>query len=120
MMYLMIANTDVSAFLTEESFVCMTEPVYADSYINIYGEHIRQKTGEMTTIKAVLTDVDDTTARTLRTALSGNTVSVGYISPQEQTAQMICEKAVFSVERDRECVYWTISIILGGNVRSCL
>ena len=119
-MYLTIAGTDVSGYLTEESFTCSAEPVFADSFVNIYGERVRHKTGEMTTIKARLTDVEDTTARALRTALSGSTVSVSYISPRQTQAQMVCERADFSAERDLDGLYWTIDLTLCGNIRSCL
>ena len=120
-MYLTIGNTDVSAYLTEDSFSCTYTPVYADGeYVNIYGERMRTKTGETAEIRAVLCDVDDTTARALRTALGMSTVSVGYISPQTEQAQMVCEKAEFSVERNTDGIFWTVSLVLCGSVRSCL
>ncbi|MCM1524734.1 MAG: hypothetical protein NC120_09785 [Ruminococcus sp.] len=99
--YLKIGNTDVSGFVTENKYSCVTSPVYDEesSFINIFGKRVRVKTGYETDISAVLYDVDDVTAAALRENVSGELCSVSYAAPDVRSG--VFETVKFGLSLDR-------------------
>ena len=113
--YLKIGGTDVSRFITANRYSAVTTPVYDEesTFINIYGEKIRPRTGHEVTVSAVLTDVDDVTAAALSDTLSAGSCTVTYSAPAEKSAAFECEKLALALDRVyRGVKYWTAELIL--------
>lgn len=113
--YLKIGDTDVSRFITENNYSCITEPVYDDdsAFTNIYGERLRPRTGCSVKLTATLYDVDDDTAASLENALRGERVTAEYSAPDEKTAEFECTKFALSLDRIyRGERFWTVDIAL--------
>lgn len=113
--YLKIGGTDVSRFVTENKYSCVTNPVYDDenSFYNIFGKKVMTKTGYETDIHAVLSDVDDVTAAALSETMSGNSCNVVYSAPAEKTGVFECGKISLSLDRVyRGEKFWTAEIYL--------
>lgn len=113
--YLKIGKTDVSRFITSDKYSAETSPVYDEesAFVNIYGEKIRTRTGHEVTVRAVLSDVDDTTAAALSAAFDSEKISVCYCAPTEKTADFCGERLSLALDRIFEGKrFWTAEIVL--------
>lgn len=118
--YLKIADTDVSEFITENDYSVTTEPVYdeANAFVNIYGEKVRQRTGKEVVVSAVLRDVDDGTAAALSAALEKGSAQAVYSAPEQRSAEFEALKLSISLDRlYKGKKYWTAEIKLRAFVR---
>lgn len=113
--HLKIGGTDVSRFITSDKYGVETAPVYDEesSFVNIYGEKIRQRTGHEVTVSAVLSDVDDKTAGALSAAFDNEKIRVTYSAPDEKEADFEGVRLSLSLDRvfggER---FWTAEIKL--------
>lgn len=113
--HLKIGSIDVSSFITANKYSAETAPVYDEesSFVNIYGEKICPRTGHQVTVKAVLSDVDDTAAAGLSAAFENESIRVRYSAPEEKEADFkgvrlsLALDRVFGGER-----FWTADIEL--------
>ena len=99
--YLKIGDIDVSRFITANRYSAVTSPVYDEesSFVNIYGEKIRTRTGHEVTVKAVLSDVDDTAAAGLSAAFESESIRVRYSAPEEKEADFCGVRLSLSLDR---------------------
>lgn len=99
--YLKIGNVDVSRFITANKYSAVTSPVYDEEseFVNIYGEKIRTRTGHEVTVKAVLSDVDDTAAAGLSAAFEGESIRIRYSAPEEKEADFCGVRLSLSLDR---------------------
>lgn len=99
--YLKIGDVDVSRFITADRYSAVTSPVYDEesTFVNIYGEKIRTRTGHEVTVKAVLSDVDDTAAAGLSAAFEKSSIRVRYSAPEEKEADFSGVRLSLSLDR---------------------
>lgn len=85
-MYLSINGTDLSPYVTENSFCCTIEPVYDTSaeYVNANGVKVRTWCGTRTAVRAELTDMTEAAVRSLRSAASAETAEAVIFAPDRQ------------------------------------
>ncbi|WP_455528447.1 hypothetical protein [Huintestinicola sp.] len=113
--HLKIGDIDVSRFITMDKYGVETAPVYDEesSFVNIYGEKVRKRTGHQVTVSAVLSDVDDKTAEGLSKAFDSDSIKVTYSAPDERSADFKGVKLELSLNRvfggER---FWTAEIKL--------
>lgn len=113
--YLKIGDIDVSRFITSNKYSAETAPVYDEesSFVNIYGEKIRPRTGHEVTVRAVLSDVDDSAAEGLSKAFDSEKIRVIYSAPEEKEADFCGVKLSLSLDRvfggER---FWSADIVL--------
>ncbi len=109
-MYLSVNSTDLSGFITQESFSCITEPVYDASaeYINANGERVRTWCGSRTVVKTRLSGVTEAAVRALRACAALESVSVVMFAPDRESLSMGIERLeikLAGVDGDDEKVY---------------
>ena len=112
-MYLSINGTDLSGYITEDSFCCEYSAIFDENggYVNIYGESIRRRTGTNTTVKAVLHDVPEYIAAALRTAFSASQMNVVMYAPSMDEFAAVGERIRLSLSRAANGVkYYTADI----------
>ena len=112
-MYLSINGTDLSGYITEDSFCCEYSAIFDENggYVNIYGESIRRRTGTKTTVKAVLHDVPENIAAALRTAFSASQMNVVMYAPSMDEFAAVGERIRLSLSRAANGVkYYTVDI----------
>lgn len=99
--YLKIGDVDVSRFITANRYSAVTSPVFdsESEFVNIYGEKIRTRTGHEVTVKAVLSDVDDTAAEGLSAAFESESIRVRYSAPGEKEADFCGVRLSLSLDR---------------------
>ena len=99
--YLKIGDVDVSRFITANRYSAVTSPVFdsESEFVNIYGEKIRTRTGHEVTVKAVLSDVDDSAAAGLSAAFESESVRVIYSAPGESEADFKWVRLSLSLNR---------------------
>lgn len=99
--HLKIGDIDVSRFITSDKYGVETAPVYdkESSFVNIYGEKIRKRTGHQVTVSAALSDVDDKTAEGLSAAFDSDSIKVTYSAPNEREADFKGVKLDLSLNR---------------------
>ena len=114
-MYLQINNIDLSGFITEEAFESEITPVYGAEYTDHRGVVQKRRIGMRRSIKAVLHEVDETTASRLRN-LSGGEVSVTAHIPSSETFYANFDRFCSALSRDKNGArYYTVTIELAGD-----
>lgn len=115
--YLKVGGTDLSGFITENSYKVSCEPVYDEegTFTNFYGETIRTLIGRNITVSAVLTDVDDRTAEALRQAAMAEKIQTEYSFPDTQSGMFSAEKLSISLDSVRNGQkFWSAELVLKG------
>lgn len=99
--HLKIDGIDVSGFITTDSYSAESAPVFdkESEFVNIYGETVRTRVGTAVTVNAVLSDVDDVTARGLSAAFEKDEIDVVYSAPDEKSAVLTGVKLSLSLDR---------------------
>lgn len=121
--HLKLGGIELGRFITENRFSVEEKPVYdeAGSFVNIYGEKVRERTGRQVTVTAVLSDVDDATAEALSAVLAAGKVQAEYSAPEVRSSVMETVRQKMSLDRvymgER---FWTAELELCGYVRECL
>ena len=120
-MYFSINNTDMSAFLTENSFSCETLPVYDSSaeYINARGQKVLTRTGTKTVISAELSGVTEAAARVLRSAFGSETASVRIFAPDSEVMTVRCEGLTLELTGNIRTGENTTEKIFRAKLRMC-
>lgn len=115
-MYLQINNIDLSGYITEEAFESEITPVYGAEYTDHRGVVQKRRIGMRRSIRAVLYEVDETTAARLR-VLSGGEVSVTAHIPAAETFTADFQRFCSALSRDKDGVrYYTVTIELAGDI----
>jgi len=112
-MYLSVNGTDLSGYITEDSFCCEYSAIFDENggYVNIYGESIRRRTGTKTAVSAVLHDVPENIAGVLRTAFSAAQMDVVMYAPTVDEITAVGERIRLSLSRAAGGVkYYTAEI----------
>ncbi|MBQ4225563.1 MAG: hypothetical protein II664_04520 [Oscillospiraceae bacterium] len=117
---LIIGQTDLSAYVTQDGLNVKYTPVYDESsaFTAIDGNDVRDLLGYKVTISAVLEDITDTEASAMaETMLADTPYSVGFAFPDARTEQfetvsLSLEPICGTVENN----YWSAAFVIVSRV----